>query len=77
MQVVVWAIFFIVVAIMIINAVFMVVSPWAWFRLPGWLRVRGTVTEERYRSGGGMIQLRLGGVLILASLAWVFIEFLR
>ena len=77
MQVIAWTIFAIVAMVMIINAVFMLVSPCAWFRLPGWLRVRGTVTEERYKSGGGEVQLRLGGFVILASFVWVFVEFLR
>jgi len=45
----------IVVAIMLlallVNALFMLLSPSAWFRLPRWLGVHGTATKKEY--GGG------------------------
>jgi len=60
-----------------INAVYMLVSPQAWFRLPSWLRAQGTLTEERYGSGWGAVVLRLGGGLILLSLGWFGYALLR
>ena len=77
MQVVSWTIFAMVTIIMIINASWMIFAPRAWFQLPGWLRVRGTRTEERYSAGGGESQLRLGGLLVFASLGWVLAEVLQ
>jgi hypothetical protein len=72
-----WAMFALVVIVMTINASFMMISPRAWFRLPGWLRAQGSLAEERYSAGGGALQLRVAGVLILASLAWVGYELLK
>jgi hypothetical protein len=66
-----WIVVAAVVVLMTINASFMLVSPRAWFRLPGWLRAQGTLTEERYTVGWGALQLRIAGALILASLGWV------
>lgn len=72
-----WTMFALVVIVMTINASFMVASPRAWFRLPGWLRAQGTLTEDKYSAGSGAVQLRIAGVLILASLAWVGYELLK
>jgi hypothetical protein len=69
-----WCIVVVVGLIMTINSAFMVVSPRIWFRLPSWLRAQGTLTEERYSSGWGAIQIRLTGALILAAIAWVLYE---
>jgi hypothetical protein len=77
MHVIAWAIFAVVAVIMIINALFMIISPRAWLRLPGWIRARGTLMEDKYRDGGGQLQLRVAGGVILASLAWVLSEFWR
>ncbi len=57
--------------LMVINALFMLASPRAWFRLPKWLRAQGTMTEDRYGSGWGAIQVQLAGGLILGAIAWV------
>lgn len=72
-----WTMFALVVIVMTINASFMVVSPRAWFRLPGWLRAQGTLTQDKYSTGSGAVQLRIAGVLILTSLAWVGYELLK
>jgi hypothetical protein len=63
--------------VMTINAIAMVVSPRAWFHLPAWLRAQGSLTEDRYSSGWGAIQIRLTGALILAAIAWIVYEMLR
>lgn len=66
-----WLIVAFVVIVMTVNGAFMLVSPRAWFRLPGWLRAQGTLTQDRYGVGWGAIQLRIAGGLILGSIAWV------
>jgi hypothetical protein len=53
------------------NALLMVVSPQSWFRLPGWIRLSGSLTEKSYSSGWGVIQVRVLGLILLAAFAWV------
>ena len=55
---------------MLINALFMASSPRAWFRLPRWLRAQGPLTEEKYTSGWGAIQVRIAGAALIGILAW-------
>ena len=57
---------------MAVNALFMLVSPRAWFRLPNWIRVQGF--RFGARDEGSRIQLRVTGALILAFVAWVLYE---
>ena len=40
-------------AVVFVNALFMLASPRAWFRLPGWIRAQGTLTEGKYATGWG------------------------
>jgi hypothetical protein len=61
---------------MTINGAFMLVSPRAWFRLPGWLKRQGSLTEDKYARGWRAIQLRLTGAMILAAIAWVLYDML-
>jgi len=61
---------------MTINAAFMLASPRTWFRLPGWLRAQGSLTEDKYSSGWGAIQIRVTGALILTAIAWVLSDML-
>lgn len=64
--------------VLTINAAFMLVSPHLWFRLPHWLGGHGTLTEDRYGTGWGAIQVRITGALGIATVAWVLYEmFLR
>ena len=72
-----WIVVVLVVSLMIINASVMLVSPRAWFKMPGWLRAQGALTENKYGSGWGALQLRIGGALILLSIGWVTYELLR
>jgi hypothetical protein len=60
-----------VVAAVTFNALYMLVSPQAWFRLPGWIRLNGTLPEKKYGNGWGAVQVRLLGALMLAMFAWV------
>jgi hypothetical protein len=59
-----------------VNGLFMVVSPRAWFRLPGWFPGRGSLTEVRYGSGWGAVQIRLVGAVFLALPAWAAYDML-
>jgi hypothetical protein len=69
-----WSVIAIVVVIMVINALFMLASPRAWFRLPRWIRAQGTLAENEHTSGWGSITLRLTGAVILVTIAWVLYE---
>jgi hypothetical protein len=69
-----WIILGVVVALITINASVMLISPRAWFRLPNWLRAQGTLTEEKYGSGWGAMQLRLGGAVILMLIVWIILD---
>jgi hypothetical protein len=57
--------------VLAVNAAFMLFSPRAWFRLPGWIRAQGSLTESKYATGWGAVELRLGGAAFLAGIAWV------
>jgi hypothetical protein len=65
-----------VFVLMLFNAAVMIISPSMWFRLPSWLRAQGTLTREKYSSGAGALRLRLLGVIVIASIAWVVRGFL-
>jgi hypothetical protein len=58
----------------LINASVMVVSPKAWFRLPSWLAGRGNLSERKYATGRGAVQLQILGGLMLAGIAWVIFD---
>lgn len=62
--------------IITINAAFMLVSPRSWFRLPPWLKAQGSLTEDKYATGWGAIQIRLTGALVLAAIGWVLYDML-
>jgi hypothetical protein len=53
-----------------VNGVYMLVSPRAWFRLPVLIRLSGTLTERKYGSGLGAVQVRLTGGIMLALISW-------
>ena len=57
-------------AILLANAAFMLLSPRAWFRLPSWIRANGPLTEEKYASGWGAIQVRLAGATCLGFIGY-------
>lgn len=66
----------IVFVMMAINGAFMLVSPRAWFRLPGWLRAQWSLAENEYSTGWGAVHVRLTGGFILAIIAWATYEWL-
>lgn len=62
---------FIVVAVAVVsNGVLMLVSPRLWFRAPHWARLSGGLSEAKYSSGWGAIQIRLLGACFLAIMIW-------
>jgi hypothetical protein len=69
-----WSIVLVVGAVAFVNALFMLASPRAWFRLPGWVRAQGTLTEQKYASGWGGVTVRIAGAIILAVIAWVLYD---
>jgi hypothetical protein len=66
-------------AVLLVNALFMLISPQAWFRLPYWFPARSSsMTEAKYGSGWGGIEVRLTGAVMLALIVWVLYDmFLR
>ena len=69
-----WVALGITVAVMLVNAFYMVISPKAWFRLPSWLGLPGVLTTERYGSGWGGLQVRILGMIIIATSGWIAYE---
>jgi hypothetical protein len=68
-------VFAIICALMMtINAVFMVFSPRAWFRLPSWIRASGVLTKEKYSEGGLSVLVRLLGAIILILVGGVVFD---
>jgi hypothetical protein len=58
--------------VFVINGAFMLFSPRAYFRLPDWLAPKSShITEKRYGSGWGAIELRICGAAFLGTIVWV------
>jgi amino acid permease len=74
-----WTAVVVVAAILFVNALFMLISPRAWFRLPRWFPTRNSaMTEEKYGSGPDAIATRLTGAVMLAFILYIFYDaFLR
>jgi hypothetical protein len=69
-----WLTLLVVVAIVAVNALFMLISPRAWFRLPKWTGVHGTLTEAKFGSGWGAILVRITGALMLGGIVLALFE---
>lgn len=59
----------------LVNGCFMLISPRAWFRLPGWLAGRGTLTEAKYGSGPRSMEVRILGAVFVGLPVWCLINF--
>jgi len=59
-----------------INAVFMVASPRAWFRLPSWLGAWGSLSKYKHATGPGAIEVRLTGAIMLGAVGWILYDML-
>jgi hypothetical protein len=57
-----------------INALYMLISPRAWFRLPSFLRFNGTLTEKKHAEGLGADKVRLLGAIFLTGIGWVLYD---
>jgi hypothetical protein len=66
-----WFIVAIVGGHMVVNALFMLVSPQIWFRLPNWIRTPGLWFEAKGAAGEGAIEARVTGASLLALIGWV------
>ena len=64
------------VLLIAVNALFMLISPQAWFHLPSWIPGKGSLTEKKYGTGRGAIQVRVTGGLLLGAILWVFYDVL-
>lgn len=58
----------------VINGAVMLVSRCRWFELPSWLAVRGSLSQEKYSYGVGVVQVRALGAIMLAVLIWVCLD---
>jgi len=56
---------------MIIDGLFMLISPQAWFRLPRWFSGVGKLNEEQHTHGRGAMQIRVLGVIMIGLPLWV------
>jgi len=66
-----WSLLAALGAVLFVNALFMLASPRAWFRLPHWIRAQGSLTEQKYAIGWGGILVRSAGAAMLGVMAWV------
>lgn len=57
-----------------INAIYMLVSPRAWYRLPVWLRANGSLPESKYSTGDGAFTLRTLGLIFFVLIAWMIYD---
>jgi hypothetical protein len=69
-----WLIIVLVGLVLVINGLIMLISPRTWFRLPSWIGFQGGLTEEKYGSGIGAIQVRLLGGIFVAVVLWVIYD---
>jgi hypothetical protein len=73
-HIVLWVVAGILALLFVVNASYMLASPRAWFRLPSWIKAQGTLTEKRYSTGWGAIQVRLTGAIMLSVIGWVIYD---
>jgi hypothetical protein len=66
-----WTMIAVIGVVLSVNALFMLVSPKAWFRMPHWISAKGGLTEQKYASGWGGTQIRLMGATWLGFIVWL------
>ena len=66
-----WSLIVFLGAVLFANALFMLVSPKAWFRLPSWIRAQGSSSADKDASGWRGFETRLTGAISLGFIAWV------
>jgi len=62
--------FIVTIVAVVGNATLMLISPRVWFRIPHWMRLSGSLTEAKFSTGWGAIQVRLLGACFLGVMAW-------
>jgi hypothetical protein len=60
-----WTITVFTLIIIGVNALFMLLSPGLWFRLPSWIRANARFTREKHGSGPAAFQVRVVGAVAL------------
>jgi hypothetical protein len=70
-----WSAIAYVFVMFVVNGSVMLVSPKAWFRMPNWICVRGSMIEARYGSGRGAIQVRTLGAVMVAVPIWITCDY--
>ena len=73
----VWVIVLFLASMFLFNGAVMLISPRTWFRLPSWLAGHGTMTERKYDSRSGRLQVRMLGAIFIGVVAYVVIDILR
>jgi hypothetical protein len=71
-----WLIFGVVILVISSNALYMLFSPQAWFRLRPWIRATGTLKARNYATAGRAIELRFIGAVLLAVIGWILFDLL-
>lgn len=71
-----WVIFGVVILMATLNALYMLFSPQAWFRLSPWIRATGTLKAKNYSTAGYAIELRFVGAVLLAIIGWILFDLL-
>jgi hypothetical protein len=74
MKILGWIIVGLVGLLMMVNGIFMLLSPQRWFQLPPWLGSKGTVTEQKYSDGWGAVQIRFVGAVLIGAVVWVIYD---
>jgi hypothetical protein len=69
-----WCGLAVLIMVAAVNAAFMLVSPKAWFRLPSWLLLNGSLTAREYGSGPPAFGIRITGGMLLAGILWVLYD---
>lgn len=72
----IWSLGAYVGVVMFVNGLFMLTSPKAWFRLPWWIAAHGSLTEEKYGTGWGAIEVRVTGAVMVVAIVWVLYDIL-
>lgn len=59
-----------------INALIMAFSPKRWFNLPNWICYKGSLSEKKYSTGLGSLQIRIVGIIMSVTFIFLIIDFL-
>jgi uncharacterized membrane protein len=67
--------FVITCAIVLVNGLFMLLSPAAWFALPKWIGFHGAFARKTHGSGLGAVVVRLTGFILAVIAIDIFAHF--